>query len=205
MVRNRRPVRHWLRAPEGTTGVVAVLRNRFARVWHWVALFFLIAGWLIWAVEVPHGYVAVLHYFIVTALVLIGARLALLLLLGVMDRVMRPAPDTPLLYPGMHARLRIYHPAVTAALRLTIYLLCVLGLLQLYGLNTFLWLVDSPLGLRVLSASGTLLVTIVLAFAIWEAINGAVQQHLRPAAARGAAGEIGPAAHPAATAANHAC
>ena len=53
---------------------------------------------------------------------------------------------------------------VTVALRLTIYLLCVLGLLQLYGLNTFLWLVDSALGLRVLSASGTLLVTIVLAF-----------------------------------------
>jgi small conductance mechanosensitive channel len=32
--------------------------------------------------------------------------------------------------------------------------------------------------LRILSASGTLLVTIVLAFAAWEAINGGVQQHL---------------------------
>ena len=62
---------------------------------------------------------------------------------------MRPAPDTPSLYPGMHARLRAYHPVVTIALRLTIYLLCILGLLQLYGLNTFLWLVDTALGLRV--------------------------------------------------------
>jgi small-conductance mechanosensitive channel len=178
VVRNRRQVRHWLRAPPGATGALARLRNSFARIWHWVALFLLIAVWVIWAVEVPHGYAAVLHYFIVTALVLIGVRLALLLLLGVVDRVMRPAPDSPGLYPGMHARLRVYHPVVSTALRLTMYLLCVLGLLQLYGLNTFLWLVESALGLRILSASGTLVVTIVLAFVVWEAINGGIQRHL---------------------------
>jgi small-conductance mechanosensitive channel len=178
VVRNRRAVRRWLRAPEGSTGLIARLRNRFAQIWHWVALFFLVAGWLIWAVEVPHGYAEVLHYFILTGLVLIGARLVLLVLLGVVDRIMRPAPDSPGLYPGMNARLRAYHPVVTAALRLTIYLVCVLGLLQLYGLNTLLWLINSELGLRILSASGTLLVTIVLAFGVWEAINGGVQQHL---------------------------
>ena len=56
VIRNRRQVRHWLRAPAGATGLIASVRNRFARVWHWVALFFLVAGWLVWAVEVPHGY-----------------------------------------------------------------------------------------------------------------------------------------------------
>jgi small-conductance mechanosensitive channel len=78
----------------------------------------------------------------------------------------------------MHARLRVYHPIVSTALRLTVYLLCVLGLLQLYGLNTFFWLVDSALGLRILSASGALLVTVILAFGVWEAVNGGIQQHL---------------------------
>ena len=178
VVGNRRAVRHWLRALPDATGLFATTRNRFARVWHWVALFFIIAVWVIWAIEVPHGFAVVLHYFIVTALVLIGARLALLLLLGVIDRVMRPAPDSQGLYPGMHARLRAYHPAVSTALRLSIYLLCVLGLLQLYGLNTFLWLLQSALGLRILSASGTLVVTVVLAFGVWEAVNGGIQRHL---------------------------
>ena len=178
VIQKRRAVRRLLRASPEATGVVAGLRNRLAAVWHWIALFFLIAGWVIWAVEVPHGYGAVLHYFIVTALVLIGARLVLLVLLGVVDKVMRPPTDSVGFYPGMQTRLLVYHPVVTVALRLTIYLLCVLGLLQLYGLNTFLWLVESALGLRILSASGTLLVTIVLAFAAWEAINGGVQQHL---------------------------
>ncbi len=178
VIRNQRAVRRWIRAPEGSTGVVARIRNRFSRIWHWVALFFLVAGWLTWAIEVPHGFAAVLHYFVITALVLIGARFTLLLLTGMVDRIMRPADDSPSLYPGMHARLKVYHPVVTVALRLTVYLLCVLGLLQLYGLNTFLWLIDSTLGPRILSASGTLLVTIVLAFGMWEAVNGGVQRHL---------------------------
>jgi moderate conductance mechanosensitive channel len=178
VIQKRRAVRRRLRAPAEATGIVASLRNSFARVWHWIALFFLIAGWLIWAIEVPHGYAAVLHYFIVTGLILVGARLVLLVLLGAVDRIMRPSETGAGLYPGMQTRLLVYHPVVTVALRLTIYLLCILGLLQIYGLNTFLWLVESTLGLRVLSASGTLLVTIVLAFTAWEAINLGVQQHL---------------------------
>jgi moderate conductance mechanosensitive channel len=178
VVEKRRAVKHRLLAPAGSTGAFARLRNSLARVWHWIALFFLVAGWLVWAVEVPHGYTAVLHYFVVTALVLIGARLVLLLLLGSVDRIMRPAPQAATMYSGMQARLMVYHPVVTTALRLTVYLLSVLGLLQLYGLNTFLWLVESALGLRILSATGTLVVTVVLAFGVWEAINGGVQQHL---------------------------
>jgi moderate conductance mechanosensitive channel len=67
---------------------------------------------------------------------------------------------------------------VSRALRAMIYVLCVLGLLQLYGLNTFVWLIDSRLGLRILSAVGTLLATIVVAFGIWEFANISVQRHL---------------------------
>jgi small-conductance mechanosensitive channel len=178
VIKKRRAVARRLRAPPEATGFVASIRNRLARIWHWIALFFLVAGWLIWAVEVPHGYAAVIHYFVVTALVLIGARLSLLLLLGVVDRIMRPGAHISALNPGMQARLAMYHPVVTGALRLFIYLCCALGLLQLYGLNTFLWLIDSDLGLRILSAVGTLTVTIVLSFAVWETVNGGVQQHL---------------------------
>ncbi|WP_428490233.1 mechanosensitive ion channel domain-containing protein [Rhodopila sp.] len=178
VVQKRHAMARLLRAPPGATGAVAAIRNRFARVWHWVALFFLIASWVAWAIEVPHGFALVIHYFVVTALVLIGARLTLLLLLGVVDRVMRAGTAELDFYAGMRARLMVYHPAVTLALRLFVYVLCVLGLLQLYGLNTFLWLVNSTLGGRILSAVATLTLTIVLALTVWEAVNGGVQQHL---------------------------
>ncbi len=178
VLQQRRAVRAMLRAPEGDKGLTAALRNRLAVVWHWIALFFLIAGWLVWAVEVPHGYAVLLHYFIVTALVMIGARLTLLLLLGLVDRIMQPAADHTTISAAFDARLRIYHPVVTAGVRCGIYLLCLLGLLQLYGLNTFIWLATSALGLRILSAVGAIVATIVLAFIVWEAANAWVHGHL---------------------------
>jgi small-conductance mechanosensitive channel len=178
IVQKRRAVRRWLRAPDGATGLTAKARNRLAGIWHWIALFVVASVWLVYAVELPHGYAEGLHYCIVTALVLIGARITLLVLLGAVDRFMRPAADSPSPFPALEARLRVYHPAVSAALRLTIYILCILGLLQLYGLNTFLWLVDSRLGLRILSAVGTLAATIVLAFGLWDLVNLAVERHL---------------------------
>ncbi len=178
IVQKRRAVRRWLRAPDGATGVMAGVRNRLAGIWHWIALFLVASVWLVYAVELPHGYAEGLHYCIVTALVLIGARITLLVLLGAVDRFMRPAADSPSPFPAMEARLRVYHPAVSAVLRLTIYILCILGLLQLYGLNTFLWLVDSRLGLRILSAVGTLVATVVLAFGLWDLVNVAVERHL---------------------------
>jgi small-conductance mechanosensitive channel len=41
-----------------------------------------------------------------------------------------------------------------------------------------LWLVASDAGLRILSSCGTLVITIVLAFGVWEAVNIGVQLHL---------------------------
>ncbi|MFL5285310.1 MAG: mechanosensitive ion channel domain-containing protein [Rhodopila sp.] len=178
IIQKRRAVRRWLRAPEGATGWTARLRNRFASIWHWVALFFVAAIWLVYAVELPHGYTVVLRYFIITSVVLIGARITMLLLLGAVDRLMRPGPDSTSPFPAAAARLRAYHPAVSGGLRALTYVLCGLGLLQLYGLNTFLWLIESSLGLRILSACGTLLATIVIAFGIWEFANIGAQRHL---------------------------
>jgi moderate conductance mechanosensitive channel len=177
VIKNRRHVRQWLRAPEGDTSATARIRNLFARIWHWIALFFLIAGWLVWAVEIPHGYAALVHYFFITALIMIGARLTLILLLGVVDRTMRPPSEgrTP---HRIQARLQAYHPIVVSILRAIVYIFAVLGLLQIYGLNTLLWLLTSNLGLRLLSSAATLLVTIGMALLVWETVNGAFQQHL---------------------------
>ncbi|PPQ37208.1 mechanosensitive ion channel family protein [Rhodopila globiformis] len=178
IVQKRRAVRRWLRAPEGATGWVARTRDRFASVWHWVALFFVVAIWLVYVVELPHGYIVVLHYFILTSAVLIGARMVLLLLLGSVDRLMRPDPNSTTPFPAAAERLHAYHAVASGALRLLVYVLSVVGLLQLYGLNTFMWLIGSYLGQRILSAVGTLLATILIALGIWEFANISLQRHL---------------------------
>ena len=178
VVQKRRAVRQRLRAPPGATAVVAWVRNAFASVWHWIALFFLAASWLVWAVEIPNGFSQAVHFSVVTALVLIGARLLLIVLDGVLDRALHVPPETAARYPGLEERMRLYHPGLSGLLRTVVYVACLLGLLQVYGMAAFTWLAESDLGHRLASACGTLLVTILLALAAWEAANAALQRHL---------------------------
>ncbi len=75
VLQKRRAVKRRIRAPAGTTGVTARMRNSIAPVWHWVALFFLAATWFVWAVEIRNGIAKVLHFFVVTVAVVVAARL----------------------------------------------------------------------------------------------------------------------------------
>ena len=178
VLQKRRAVRARLRAPAGATGLSARLRNGLAVSWHWIALFFIIAVWLVWAIEVPNGFAWLLRVFALTAGLLLGARLFLILVLGSIDRAMNIGPEAAERYPGLQGRVRLYGPVVHGAVRGVVYLLCLLGLLQLLGVPTITWFAGTPLGLSMLSASGTLLITVLLAFAVWEVANAAIQRHL---------------------------
>jgi small-conductance mechanosensitive channel len=174
----RRTVRHWLRAPPGSVGFFAAARNWLARVWHWIAIFVLVALWLVWAVEIPHGYSQALRYLASTIVVLVAARLVQVILLGALDRMLRVKPDTASRYPGIETRLAIYYPVVVSATRALIFLVSAIILLQLWGLGALAWLVATPLGQRVLSTFVTLAVTLLLALTVWEAVNAAIERHL---------------------------
>ena len=67
---------------------------------------------------------------------------------------------------------------IHGTIRFLLYLLCLLGLLQLYGIPTFPWFVGSDLGQRVISACVTMFVTVLVALAVWEAVNAAIHRHL---------------------------
>jgi moderate conductance mechanosensitive channel len=178
ILQSRRAVRDWLSAPDGATGAAAMMRNRLASVWHWIALFFNAAIWLVWAIELPDGYSAIFHYFIITAALLIGARLVLLVIFGGMDRATRSGATILGTSATADARLRAYLPVINLSLRLLVYALCLLALLQLYGANALVWLLSSIAGQRILSSCGTLVVTIIVALTVWEVVNASVQQHL---------------------------
>jgi small-conductance mechanosensitive channel len=178
VVQKRRAVRRWLHAPQGATGVTAALRNWFARVWHWLALMVLAGLWLGWVVEAPHGYVQMLRYCLSIAAVAIATRLVLILLLGGLDRALVLNPDTTARYPGLQTRLGVYHPVLVSTVRTVVLFLALMALLQLCGLGAFNWLFASVLGQHLVSTLGTLIVTALVAIAVWEAVNSAIERHL---------------------------
>jgi len=178
VVRNRRVVRAMIRAPAGATGITARLRNLLGSVWHWIALFFLIAGWLVWAVEVPHGYAWMLRFFFVTAAVLLGARIVLVLVLGSLDRAVHARTAADDRQSSLGSRLLAYHPVLVSLTRFTVAGLSLLLLCELWGLGVFEWLAGADLGRRLVSAFGELAVTFLVSLLVWEAVNAAMQRQL---------------------------
>ena len=82
ILQKRHVVAGWIRGPAEASGTIAALRRRTAAIWHWIALFYLVALWLVWAVEIREGFSRLLHFFIVTSLTIVMARVALIILLG---------------------------------------------------------------------------------------------------------------------------
>ncbi len=173
-----RAVRDRLRAPPDATGPVARLRNVVAPVWHWIALFVLAAAWVAWALEIPNGSVVVLRFFLTVIVILVLARLVLIVLLGALERAGRVNSELAARYPGLETRLAFYHPLVQGTARAVVYIGAFLLMLELWGVPIFSWFAGSLLGRRLAGGLSTLALTLLLAIAVWEAANAALQGHL---------------------------
>ncbi|MGH7044379.1 MAG: mechanosensitive ion channel domain-containing protein, partial [Acetobacteraceae bacterium] len=178
VVQKRRVVRRWLRTPEGTRGLLAGLRNGIAPVWHWIALALLAGEWLVWAVELRHGYSAMIRVIVIVGLVATGARIALTELYGALERTMHPRPEMAARYPGLEARLARYHPALAALLRTVVLLVAAVVLAELMGVGVAGWISGTVLGRRLASGIGAIGVTVALALVVWEVANASLQRQV---------------------------
>jgi small-conductance mechanosensitive channel len=178
VVQQRTAVRGAIRAPAGASGLIAGLRNWLARLWHWFALLLLVTLWLAWAVEIPHGYTLMLRYFVSIVVVLAVARLVQIVAIGALDRALSANPEMVSRYPGIETRLVLYHRVLLGVARALIFLVAAIALLQLWGLGALNWLTATELGRRLLSSLVTLSVTLLLAMAVWEAVNAGIERHL---------------------------
>ena len=174
----RGPVARHLRAPKRATGFIAGLRNRFAQVWHIVAIFYIVALWVVWALELPDGYTRLLHFFLVTTVVAFVARLLGIIVLGTTDRLLRVSPETAARYPGLEERVGFYHPLLRQVFTAVVSILALFTLLVLWGFHPQEWFTDGQLGDRVLSAVLTIGITVVLAVLVWEGSNAGIERHL---------------------------
>ncbi len=178
VLQKRRAVENRFRAPSGETGPIARVRNALAPVWHWIALFFLVALWIAWAIEARNGFSLILRYFVTLVVVMAGARLILIVVLGLLERAGHVKPELAERYPGLEARLAHYHWTVQVIARAIVYIIAGLLMLAMWGVPLFSWFADSLLGRRLAAGMGTLVLTLFLAIAVWEAVNAVLQAHL---------------------------
>ncbi len=178
VLEKRRAVQLWLLAPAEATGSLARIRNAVAPVWHWIALFFLIATWITWAIEIRNGFALMLRFFGTIVLVAVLARLALIVLYGLLERAGQVRPELASRYPDLPTRLAFYQPAVHALARAVVYIAAFAVLLEFWGVPLFGWFATTMLGHRLAAGLGTIAFTLLLAILVWEAVNLAIQRHL---------------------------
>ena len=178
VLQTRRRVADVIRARADATGVMAVLRNRLAAVWHVIAIFYIVALWLVWAFEVPNGFERLVRIFIATVVVAALTRLASVSAHGALERAVHIQPDLAARYPGLEARAQAYQPAARATLSGLISAFAVVVLFQAWGLDSFSWFKGNGLGARVVAALVSIGLTVLAALLTWELANAAMQRRL---------------------------
>ena len=176
VLQRRRRVRTWLSSPPGASGARHRIRDRLAGYWHLPALFLLAAIFLNWTLGSEEASGRSIWYVLATAGILASALLARLAVTAFFARMgARPGDGRD---HSMRARIGAYHPAFRWLVTVSIDILTLLGLLQLFGLGGLSWLLTTQVGHRLASGFTSIGVTIGLAFAVWEGVNIAIQMHL---------------------------
>lgn len=173
VMQNRKLVAEWLRgrieADEAAApSAFGVFRRRLADVWHVLVAAYLVAFYVVWVLNI--GFVFLLRATALTIVVLVIARLLILASGRIIERAFRVGHDLTLRYPGLEARANRYLPALGRALRIVIYVVSGLLILQAWGVQSLEWLTSRG-GVRFIGTSLGILVVLTLALVLWEMIS----------------------------------
>jgi moderate conductance mechanosensitive channel len=174
----RRQVAEAIRAPAGREGAAARLRNRFAALWHYLAIAVDLALWAVWALNIHNGYSLLLQYFVGTIAVALITRLATIVVLSLIDRGFSISPEILQRFPGLETRANRYLPLLRRIVSAVIAFIGFVALLEVWGVDAVVWFYGGQIGNRLLSAVVTIAIAALAAAVIWEASNALMDRQL---------------------------
>ncbi|MDX5931461.1 mechanosensitive ion channel family protein [Acidiphilium acidophilum] len=170
------------------TGLVAAMRAGLARSWYVLALFYIVALWIAWAIGVPHAFVIMLKIVLIFAVIISIARSMTTWIDHGLESAFDPDAAWHEQYPILHARGRMYLPILKLAIGAIIAVIAVLVILQLWGLGILSWFAVTAIGRRIVGAVITIALATIIGLIVWEIINAALENHAEHLIAQGRAG-----------------
>jgi small conductance mechanosensitive channel len=171
-------------APEKRLGGFRVLRHRLADVWHVLAIVYVAASYLIWALDVPGGFEYLLRATVLSAVVLALLRLVLAGLQRIVQRGFALSIDLKQRFPALETRTNRYLPVLEKLLQIALYVFTALWLLEIWGVDSFAWLA-SELGRRLTGSVVTIVIIVIGAALLLEIMDAVIERYLSPKDARG--------------------
>jgi len=177
ILQNREAVAKGIRTPQDTKRPFATIRRPLAATWHWLAIFYVTALYLVLAVHGNGGTNYILQGTILTAVIIFlawaletGAQRAI-------RRGLKISEDLRRTLPGLQRRLNKYTIAIDYALRIAVYAVAAIAVLEAWGVQAFAWIVSST-GERVIASVVNILLISVLAIVIWEVASSLIERKL---------------------------
>lgn len=190
ILQNRQPVAQWLRRRgDGRLGPrLSQVRDRLASVWHVLAVLYIVAIFLIWALRIEGGFDYVVEASLWTAAVLAGAALLSGLLRRLISRAFAVSQDLKQNHPNLERRANTYLPILRWTLHGLLVAVTVAAVLQAWGIDAMLWLA-TPWGRRTVSGLVTIALVLVIALVVWEVVSSAIERYLSATGVDGTAVE----------------
>lgn len=156
------------------------LRGRIAEVWHILCALYIAGVYLIWALEVPGGFVFVARATAVTVVILIVARLVNGVAHRGVRRLFRVSGDIRQRYPQVEQRANRYVPLISRLFTVAIYTAAAFLVLQAWHIDVFAWFLGESGQILVTRAFSIALVLLV-GLAIWELVSLLISVYLERA------------------------
>ncbi|SAL11775.1 MscS mechanosensitive ion channel [Caballeronia terrestris] len=175
----RKPVAERIR--EGAQGhrSVTLLGNWVADVWAGIAIFFVLALWFVWALDVQNGYKTLFHLGGVSVIVLVAARVAAIVAFGALGRIFHSVAEEDFASQSIvHRHAYRYYPALRRIVQTVIVIATVIALFEVWGVHILAFFTSGGVGNRLASALLTIAVAAAFAVVVWEAANVMVERRL---------------------------
>ena len=151
---------------------------KLADYWWIAALFFDGALWVVWAAQIRGGYAKMWQLFLSSLIVIVVCRLIGIMLLGGLARAFRIDAEAEGGYPLLERRASRYYPAMRRIVTWALFIVGAVALLQAWGVPAIGFFTHGALGTHLLSASITILVSLIVGVLVWELVNGALDRQI---------------------------
>lgn len=184
ILQNRHVVAAWLRngsdkpTTRGLENGLLRLRQALAGVWHGLAIFYIGIIYLVWALDGSDGF----PFLVQRSLGTLAVALALWALSNglrfTVDRAFAVADELKESHPLLENRANLYLPILRRVLVAVVWVAGAMVLLQLWGVDSLVWLSSTP-GRRLVGMLVTIALAIGLGLLVWEVASAVIERNIR--------------------------
>jgi small-conductance mechanosensitive channel len=186
ILQNRAAVAQWIQGSDRAESAGLIrLRTRIAEMWHILAILYIGAIYLVFALRADGGAGYILRATLVSLVVIVGARLLGRFIEQLSARGFAIAPDLKARFPEIEKRANRYLPILTGGSAVAIYAVAFLLVLQAWEVSSFAWF-ETGLGRQTAGALVSIALIMAIALSVWELFAVTIERHLAKLDSQGA-------------------